>query len=80
MPIEQISCPYCGKIVDVGIPKLMRINLIRKMAIWNTIQFRKGNKISSKCNSCNEDISLWLKKISFREYSRLYPNDTYKRK
>lgn len=75
MPIDQVSCPYCGKITDIGIPKLTRINLIRKMNIWNNIQFRKGNRISCKCNFCNEEISIWLKKISLGYYLRLYPNE-----
>ena len=75
LPIEHISCPYCGKITDMGIPKLTKINLIRKMTIWNNVQFRKGNRISSNCNFCNEDISVWLGKISLGYYLRLYPND-----
>ncbi len=50
MVIENISCPFCGRILEVGIPSRTEITQIKEKSIWNRLSIRKGSCMSSYCN------------------------------
>ena len=64
MVTDNISCPHCGKIIDVGIPSKTEITQIKRKSIWNRLSFRKGSGMESHCKYCGGRIAIWFRKKS----------------
>jgi len=65
---DTITCPCCGKVLEVAIPYNKEITQIKPKSFWNIFSFRKGSLMYSKCEGCNCRISVWFRDTKFPVY------------
>ena len=63
MVTETLSCPYCGKFFQVGIPTGTEVTQIKKKSFFNVFSDSTfGSRMLTKCEHCDRAISIWFQK------------------
>jgi hypothetical protein len=59
MVTESLSCPYCGKFFQVGIPTVNEVTQIKNKSFWNMFSdSTHGSRMVTKCEHCEGSISI----------------------
>ncbi|MHA2327481.1 MAG: hypothetical protein ACXACR_03070 [Candidatus Hodarchaeales archaeon] len=63
MVVEELSCPFCGKLTEIATPSTTEITQIKGKSFWNIfVSSGYGTRMITICKHCEGKLSIWYRK------------------